>query len=130
MIFWNVHLRQVCIVFILNPEEQSLHILVNNAGVMMCPKEKTEDGFDFQFQTNYLGENNISSTQLFYSLYFLPFLYTSVSSALPNEHITVIIEDLENGKSLKREFRLNFGENSGKIKFFKGLGKNLDICIP
>lgn len=96
----------------------------------MCPKEKTEDGFDFQFQTNYLGENNISSTQLFYSLYFLPFLYTSVSSALPNEHITVIIEDLENGKSLKREFRLNFGENSGKIKFFKGLGKNHEICIP
>ncbi|BFZ06996.1 hypothetical protein BsWGS_10035 [Bradybaena similaris] len=36
-------------------KEQSLHILVNNAGVMMCPKEKTEDGFDVQFQTNYLG---------------------------------------------------------------------------
>ncbi|CAG5119819.1 unnamed protein product [Candidula unifasciata] len=36
-------------------KEKSLHVLINNAGVMMCPKEKTEDGFDVQFQTNYLG---------------------------------------------------------------------------
>ncbi|CAL1540970.1 unnamed protein product [Lymnaea stagnalis] len=36
-------------------KEKHLHILINNAGVMMCPEEKTEDGFDSQFQTNYLG---------------------------------------------------------------------------
>ncbi|XP_059165605.1 retinol dehydrogenase 13-like [Physella acuta] len=36
-------------------KEKHLHILINNAGVMMCPKGKTEDGFDIQFQTNYLG---------------------------------------------------------------------------
>ncbi|KAH9509191.1 Retinol dehydrogenase 13 [Bulinus truncatus] len=36
-------------------KEQNLHILINNAGVMMCPQEKTEDGFETQFQTNYLG---------------------------------------------------------------------------
>ncbi|XP_011883563.1 PREDICTED: retinol dehydrogenase 11-like isoform X2 [Vollenhovia emeryi] len=34
--------------------ESAIHLLINNAGVMMCPQEKTEDGFDLQLQTNYL----------------------------------------------------------------------------
>jgi NAD(P)-dependent dehydrogenase (short-subunit alcohol dehydrogenase family) len=33
----------------------SLHGLVNNAGVMNTPKGKTEDGFEKQFGVNYLG---------------------------------------------------------------------------
>ena len=32
-----------------------IDLLVNNAGVMTCPKWKTEDGFDMQFGTNHLG---------------------------------------------------------------------------
>ena len=35
--------------------EQKIHILINNAGVMMCPYEKTDDGYEMQFQTNHLG---------------------------------------------------------------------------
>lgn len=35
--------------------EQQINILVNNAGVMMCPKSLTEDGFETQFGTNHLG---------------------------------------------------------------------------
>ncbi|MEM9515103.1 MAG: SDR family NAD(P)-dependent oxidoreductase [Actinomycetota bacterium] len=33
----------------------SLHILVNNAGVMGCPHETTSDGFERQFGTNHVG---------------------------------------------------------------------------
>jgi NAD(P)-dependent dehydrogenase (short-subunit alcohol dehydrogenase family) len=33
----------------------ALHLLVNNAGVMACPKSKTRDGFELQFGTNHLG---------------------------------------------------------------------------
>jgi len=32
-----------------------LHLLINNAGVMATPEERTADGFELQFATNYLG---------------------------------------------------------------------------
>ncbi|KAI3366131.1 hypothetical protein L3Q82_009716, partial [Scortum barcoo] len=32
-----------------------LHVLVNNAGTMLVPERKTEDGFEFHFALNYLG---------------------------------------------------------------------------
>jgi retinol dehydrogenase 12 len=35
--------------------ESQLHILINNAGVMACPKSKTTDGFEMQLGTNHLG---------------------------------------------------------------------------
>ncbi|XP_025263371.1 retinol dehydrogenase 11 [Camponotus floridanus] len=36
-------------------DESVIHILINNAGVMMTPYEKTKDGFELQLQSNYLG---------------------------------------------------------------------------
>lgn len=35
--------------------ETQLHILVNNAGIMACPKSYTKDGFEMQIGTNHLG---------------------------------------------------------------------------
>ena len=36
-------------------KEECIDMLINNAGVMICPAWKTEDGFDMQFGTNHLG---------------------------------------------------------------------------
>ncbi|KAJ1525548.1 hypothetical protein ONE63_010353 [Megalurothrips usitatus] len=36
-------------------EVKDVHILVNNAGIMACPKAYTEDGHDMQFGVNHLG---------------------------------------------------------------------------
>ena len=38
-----------------NREYDSLDILINNAGLMMPPEAKTEDGFELQFGVNFLG---------------------------------------------------------------------------
>lgn len=35
--------------------ERTIDLLVNNAGIMMCPEGKTKDGFELQFGTNHLG---------------------------------------------------------------------------
>uniref|UniRef100_A0A8C1P3R2 Si:dkey-94e7.2 n=1 Tax=Cyprinus carpio TaxID=7962 RepID=A0A8C1P3R2_CYPCA len=40
---------------VINNEESSIHILINNAGIMMCPYSKTADGFEMQFGVNHLG---------------------------------------------------------------------------
>ncbi|XP_055990154.1 retinol dehydrogenase 12 [Sorex fumeus] len=36
-------------------EEKRLHILINNAGVMMCPYSRTKDGFETHMGVNHLG---------------------------------------------------------------------------
>ena len=39
----------------LTDEDPRLDLLVNNAGIMMTPPQKTADGFELQFGTNHLG---------------------------------------------------------------------------
>ncbi|XP_036289354.1 retinol dehydrogenase 12 isoform X1 [Pipistrellus kuhlii] len=42
-------------------EEKQLHILINNAGVMMCPYSKTADGFETHLGVNHLVRRSILS---------------------------------------------------------------------
>ncbi|XP_064623236.1 retinol dehydrogenase 13-like [Lineus longissimus] len=46
-------IREFAVAF--TKKEDRLDVLINNAGVIMPPQNKTDDGFDLQMQTNYLG---------------------------------------------------------------------------
>lgn len=45
---------------------RKLNILLNNAGIMMCPYGKTKDGFELQLGTNYLGHYTLTGLLLDY----------------------------------------------------------------
>ena len=51
----------VLLKFITVSEEEKIDILINNAGVICHPHEKTIDGNEYHFQVNYLG-NQINFT--------------------------------------------------------------------
>ena len=39
----------------MNSSREKVDVLINNAGVMLCPYSKTEDGFEIQMGTNHFG---------------------------------------------------------------------------
>lgn len=49
-----------------NSNHSKLHLLINNAGVMMCPESKTAEGFELQFGVNFIG--HFALTMLLYPL--------------------------------------------------------------
>lgn len=55
MIYGQIALKPL-IAFSGPTEVSHLHILINNAGVMMCPYMKTADGFEMHLGVNHLGE--------------------------------------------------------------------------
>jgi len=56
---------------------ESIDILINNAGIMMCPEWKTKDGLEHHFATNYLGH-------FLLTILLLPKLRTAPSARIVN----------------------------------------------
>jgi NAD(P)-dependent dehydrogenase (short-subunit alcohol dehydrogenase family) len=47
-----------------NCKEDRIDVLINNAGIYLCPFTKTEDGFEMQIGTNHFGHFLLSNLLL------------------------------------------------------------------
>lgn len=103
--------------------ESAIHLLINNAGVMMCPQETTEDGFELQLQSNYIGH-------FLLTLLLLPKMQSSgpgcrivnVSSYL---HIYGTIHNDLNLKELYTPFKAYAQSKLANVLFTKELARQL-----
>ncbi|KAK3792429.1 hypothetical protein RRG08_045971 [Elysia crispata] len=81
-----------------NQTESRLDILINNAGVMACPRVETEDGLELQIATNYFGHFLLTSLVLEKLKASCPSRIINVSS-LAHKFGKINFEDLNSEKS-------------------------------
>ncbi|XP_076175859.1 retinol dehydrogenase 11 [Ptiloglossa arizonensis] len=85
---------------------KQIHILINNAGVMFCPYEETEDGFEQQWAVNYLSHFLLSAL-------LLPLLK---AGGLPQQSSRIV-----NVTSCAHLLgKINFSDINSKKKFITG----------
>lgn len=78
----------------------SLDVLINNAGVMAPPYQKTKDGFELQFGTNHLGHFALTGL-------LLPLLKNTTDSrvvtlsSLAHRRASILFENLDGSKGYK-----------------------------
>ncbi|KAJ8344068.1 hypothetical protein SKAU_G00313970 [Synaphobranchus kaupii] len=77
--------------------EERLDILINNAGIMMCPKWQTEDGFEMQFGVNHLGHFLLTNCLLDVLKKSTPSRIVNVSS-LAHEKGKIYFDDINQDK--------------------------------
>lgn len=84
---------------------QKLDLLINNAGIMMPPYSLTEDGFESQFGTNYLGH------------FLLTGLLLPAMNNISNSRI-VSLSSMAHKPGIIQFNDLNFAKNYNKIKAY------------
>jgi WW domain-containing oxidoreductase len=84
-----------------------LHILINNAGIMACPKDFTKDGFEYQFGVNHLGH-----------FLLVQLLTEKVKASAPSR--IVIVSSSANSQLCPRT-GIDFGNLSAEKKYSPGL---------
>ncbi|XP_022070631.2 retinol dehydrogenase 12-like [Acanthochromis polyacanthus] len=107
-----------------NRDEPKLNILINNAGVMICPYGKTADGFETQIGVNHLG--HFLLTHLLFDLIkrSAPARIVIVSSVA---HVlgSINLEDLNSEKSYDKA-RAYSQSKLANVLFSRSLAKRLE----
>jgi NAD(P)-dependent dehydrogenase (short-subunit alcohol dehydrogenase family) len=85
--------------------EAQLHVLINNAGVMACPKALTADGFEMQIGTNHLGH------------FLLTKLLLDLLKAASPSRVVIVSALAHRWGSINKE-DLNSGCSYGKFKAY------------
>lgn len=104
--------------------ECQLHILINNAGIMACPKATTKDGFEIQLGTNHLGHFLLTNLLLDLLKAAAPSRVVVVSSIL-HRIGRIKKDDLNSEKSYWKWFV--YGQSKlANILFTRELAKRLE----
>ncbi|XP_060778124.1 retinol dehydrogenase 12, like [Neoarius graeffei] len=82
----------------INSEEKQLHILINNAGVMVCPYGKTVDGFEMQIGVNHMGHFLLTFLLIDLLKRSAPARIVTVSS-MAHKWGTINLDDINSEKS-------------------------------
>uniref|UniRef100_A0A6P4FH83 NADP-retinol dehydrogenase n=1 Tax=Drosophila rhopaloa TaxID=1041015 RepID=A0A6P4FH83_DRORH len=82
-------------------EQDKLHVLINNAGVMHCPKSLTKDGFEMQLGVNHMGHFLLTHLLLDVLKKTAPSRIVNVSS-LAHTQGSINVDDLNSEKSYSR----------------------------
>jgi len=102
----------------------TLHVLVNNAGVMACPQSKTADGFELQFGSNHVGHFLMTCILAPALLRGAPSRVASVSSR--GHHMSpVVFDDIQFERRPYDKWRAYGQSKTANVLFAVGLERRL-----
>jgi len=102
----------------------ALHILVNNAGVMACPFDRTADGFELQFGSNHVGHFLMTCLLAPALLKGAPSRIVSVSSR--GHHISpVVFDDIQFERRPYDKWQAYGQSKTANVLFAVGLERRL-----
>lgn len=79
-------------------EHKNLHILINNAGVMRCPKSYTQEGIEMQFGVNHIGHFLLTNLLLDVLKVSIPSRIVNISSSA-HKRGKIKLDDLNSDKN-------------------------------
>ncbi|XP_057178952.1 retinol dehydrogenase 12, like isoform X2 [Triplophysa rosa] len=111
-----------------NTEEKQVNILINNAGVMVCPYGKTADGFEMQIGVNHMGHFLLTHLLLDLIKRSMPARIINVSS-MAHQWGTIDLEDINSEKSYDKK-KAYSQSKLANILFTRSLAKRLEgACV-
>lgn len=108
----------------INKGEEKLNILLNNAGVMVCPYGKTADGFEMQIGVNHMGHFLLTYLLLDLIKRSAPARIINVSS-MAHQYGSINLADINSEKSYDKS-RAYAQSKLANVLFTRSLAKRLE----